>query len=92
MERELMRKLAYTVEEAAELLSLSRAHLYRLIDLQEIGSVTIGRSRRITAKQLQAFINSLESGSSKPATIKALLENHGNRSGQTARPIATKPI
>lgn len=60
MERDLTRKLAYTVEEAAELLSVSRAHLYRLIDLQEIGSVTIGRSRRITAKQLATFLESLE--------------------------------
>ncbi len=53
-------KLAYTVEEAAEMLSLSRAHVYRLIDLQEIGSVTIGRSRRITASQLAEFIKELE--------------------------------
>jgi len=53
-------KLAYSIEEAAELLSLSRAHLYRLIDLQEIGSITIGRSRRITAKQLEDFVRRLE--------------------------------
>lgn len=53
-------KLAYTVEEAAELLSLSRAHLYRLIDVGELGSVTIGRSRRITHAQLEEFIGKLE--------------------------------
>lgn len=57
-------KLAYTVEEAAGLLSLSRAHVYRLMDLAEIGSVTIGRSRRITARQLEEFLRRLESGGS----------------------------
>lgn len=54
------KKLAYTVEEAAELLSLSRAHLYRLLELGEIGSVNIGRSRRITTGQLTDFIKRLE--------------------------------
>lgn len=58
-------KLAYTVEEAAELLSLSRAHLYRLIDVGEIGSVTIGRSRRVTASQLEAFVTRLEANSAQ---------------------------
>ncbi len=53
-------KLAYTVEEAAALLSLSRAHVYRLLDLQELSSISIGRSRRITAGQLQDFITRLE--------------------------------
>lgn len=53
-------KLAYTVEEAAELLSLSRAHLYRLMDSGQIGSISIGRSRRITRKQLLAFIEESE--------------------------------
>ena len=53
-------KLAFTVQEAAEMLSLSRAHLYRLMDLQEIGSISIGRSRRITSNQLNMFLNKLE--------------------------------
>lgn len=60
MGAEVTAKLAYTVEEAAELLSLSRAHLYRLIDTCELGSVTIGRSRRITHSQLDAFLARLE--------------------------------
>lgn len=54
------RKLAYTVQEAAELLSISRAQLYRLLDLCELGSITIGRSRRITASQLEEFVRRLE--------------------------------
>lgn len=53
-------KLAYTVEEAAELLSLSRAQLYRLLDLEDLSSIKIGKSRRITYVQLEAFIKKLE--------------------------------
>lgn len=53
-------KLAFTVEEAAEMLSLSRAHVYRLLDLRELGSVSIGRSRRITLNQLISFLERLE--------------------------------
>lgn len=60
MESGRLTKLAYSVEEAAELLSLSRAHVYRLLDVQELGSITIGRSRRITASQLEEFIRRLE--------------------------------
>lgn len=65
-------KLAYTVEEAAELLSLSRAHVYRLIDVQELGSVTIGRSRRITSAQLANFISVLEGRASRPQPFDRL--------------------
>ncbi len=53
-------RLAYTVEEAAGLLSVSRAHVYRLLDLGELASVRIGRSRRVTARQLDAFVRRLE--------------------------------
>ncbi len=59
-------KLAYTVEEAADLLSLSRAHMYRLMDIGQIGSISIGRSRRITLKQLQAFIEAAEGRANQP--------------------------
>lgn len=53
-------KLAYTIVEAGEMLSLSRAQLYRLIDLGELKSVKIGRSRRVTARQLASFLRCLE--------------------------------
>lgn len=49
-------KLAYTVEEAAELLSLSRAQIYRLIDIGELSTIKIGRSRRVSADQLSVFV------------------------------------
>ncbi|MCC6685427.1 MAG: helix-turn-helix domain-containing protein [Fimbriimonadaceae bacterium] len=53
-------KLCYTVEEAANLLSISRAQVYRLIDKAELGSVAVGRSRRITHAQLLNFLTGLE--------------------------------
>jgi len=55
--------MAFTVEEAARLLSLSRAHIYRLIDSGELESIQIGRSRRITAKQLGGFLDRAEARS-----------------------------
>lgn len=67
-------KMAYTVEEAAEKLSLSRAHVYRLLDLGELGSISIGRSRRITANQLQEFLTALEQRSVvRPPTLGEIL-------------------
>lgn len=56
-------KLAYTVEEAATLLSLSRAQLYRLIELEDLPTVKIGRCRRITYVQLESFLKRLEQSS-----------------------------
>lgn len=53
-------RMAYTVEDAGKLLSLSRAQLYRLIDLREIETIKIGKSRRITSRQLEAFLLSME--------------------------------
>ncbi len=53
-------KIAYTIEEVAELLSLSRAQIYRLIDLREIATIHIGRAHRITAKQLDDYISRTE--------------------------------
>jgi excisionase family DNA binding protein len=53
-------KMAYTVEEAGRLLSLSRAQMYRLIDLKEIATISVGRSRRITARQIDAFVRAKE--------------------------------
>lgn len=59
-DRRFGEKLLYTIEESSELLSLSRAQLYRLIDRGELSTVTIGASRRITVAQLEAYISGLE--------------------------------
>ncbi len=53
-------KIAYTVGEAAALLSLSRAMLYRLIALGQVETIAVGRCRRVTARQLDAFVRSRE--------------------------------
>ena len=53
-------KLAFTIEEAAELLSLSRAQLYRLIDIGDLCSIKIGKCRRITWAQLESFVSKIE--------------------------------
>lgn len=53
-------KLAYTVEEVAGLLSLSRAQVYRLIEAGELSSLQIGKSRRVSSEQLIEFIGRLE--------------------------------
>ena len=60
------RKLAYTVEEVSDLISISRAQLYRLIDIGELSTIKIGRSRRITLDQLQAFLRCLEGQGGHP--------------------------
>lgn len=49
-------KIAYTVPEAARLLSISRSLLYELIHAGKIQSVKIGRARRITNDGLQLFV------------------------------------
>ena len=74
--------MAYTVEEAGVLLSLSRAQLYRLIDLGEIGTITVGRSRRLTARQLDAFLEARERENPLPAPLlptlpEARRDHHG---------------
>ena len=53
-------KLAYTVEEAAELLSLSRAQIYRLIEVGDLQSIKIGKCRRITSAQLESYVSTVE--------------------------------
>ncbi len=53
-------KLLFTPELAAELLSLSRATVYELIAAGELGSIKIGRSRRISPQALRVYIERLE--------------------------------
>ncbi len=54
------RKLAFTVEEVGVLISVSRAQLYRLIDIGDLKTIKIGRSRRVTLAQLEAFLTRRE--------------------------------
>lgn len=53
-------RLAYTIEECATLLSLSRSLLYELINKRQIETIKIGRARRITARQLETYLEACE--------------------------------
>lgn len=53
-------KLAYTVSEAARLLSLSRSFLYEAIQAGKLQSFKVGGARRISAKQLQDYLEKQE--------------------------------
>lgn len=56
----MSRRIAYTVKEAAELLSVSRSLVYEMIHAGAIQSIKFGRSRRITEEQILAFLGSHE--------------------------------
>jgi excisionase family DNA binding protein len=51
---------AYTVEQVAKMLNISRDKVYYLLRTRQLRSIKIGKSRRITDEQLAAFIASLE--------------------------------
>ncbi|OLT31889.1 hypothetical protein BJF79_08850 [Actinomadura sp. CNU-125] len=51
---------AYTVEQVADLLQIGRDKIYELIRTGRLRSVKIGRLRRITERQLDDFVTSLE--------------------------------
>jgi excisionase family DNA binding protein len=49
-------RLAVTVEEAAQLLGVGRATLYRLVMRGEVESFTVGRARRIAIAALERYM------------------------------------
>lgn len=51
--------LLLTPEEAARRLGIGRTHLYALLRAEELESITLGRSRRIPADALEAFVQRL---------------------------------
>jgi excisionase family DNA binding protein len=51
-------KFAYSIEEAAELLSVRRDSIYDLIQAQKLGSFKIGTRRLVAHRQLEVFIES----------------------------------
>lgn len=53
---------AYSPAEAAKALGISRAHLYNLLAAGALPSVKVGRSRRIRAEALRAYLDSLDTG------------------------------
>jgi excisionase family DNA binding protein len=47
----------FTIDEACQHLSISRASLYRLIQNHEIACIKIGRSSRISEQALERFVS-----------------------------------
>jgi excisionase family DNA binding protein len=52
-------RLLFTPEEAAAVLSVSRTKVFELIGTGKLGSVRIGASRRIPARELERFVQEL---------------------------------
>lgn len=50
-------KLAYTIAETAQALSIGRSTLYKLIQAGELPSVSIGARRVILREDLNDFVN-----------------------------------
>jgi excisionase family DNA binding protein len=57
-----MNALLYTVEEAAQLLNISRWKVFELIRTNELRSVKIGGLRRIPAKAIDEYVDRLMEG------------------------------
>lgn len=51
---------AYTVEQVAKMLHIGRDKVYELLRTGQLRSIKIGKLRRITEEQLEAFIASIE--------------------------------
>lgn len=51
--------ILHTLKEAAQLLRISRTKLYELLDSRELESVHIGRSRKVPADALRAYVEGL---------------------------------
>ena len=51
---------AYTVEQVAKMLHISRDKVYYLLRTRQLRSIKIGKSRRITHSHIAAFLASLE--------------------------------
>ncbi|GBC95449.1 hypothetical protein HRbin16_01238 [bacterium HR16] len=52
-------KLLLKMTEAAEMLSVSRANLYKLVASGRIRTVKLGKSRRVPAAELARFVAEL---------------------------------
>ncbi len=53
--------LLLTAEQAARLLSVSRSRIYEWLQSGELPSVSLGRSRRVSRRALEAFVAERES-------------------------------
>jgi excisionase family DNA binding protein len=53
--------ILYIPQEVAEIMSISRSQVYNLMNSNQLKSVHIGRSRRITMDQIHEFVGQLTS-------------------------------
>ena len=53
----------FTPQQVAEMLNISRSHLYTVMAEKKIKSITIGRSRRFTPQQINSFVSEMASAS-----------------------------
>ncbi len=53
-------KVLLRIDEAAALLGVGRSFLYALVQRGEIGSVKLGRARRIPVTALEEFVQRLQ--------------------------------
>ena len=51
-----MERLLFTVHETAEMLGVSRSRVYELITTEQLASIKIGRSRRVSLASIQQFV------------------------------------
>jgi excisionase family DNA binding protein len=55
-------RVLYRVEDAAELLSVSRTRIYELIRSDQLRTVQVGKSRRVPARSLDDYVARLLRG------------------------------
>lgn len=60
--------LLLTVEEAARQLRIGRTRMYHLVTTGAVGSVFIGRLRRVPLESLDRYVKSLMTGPQEEAT------------------------
>ena len=53
----------FTPQQVAEMLNISRSHLYTVMAGKKIKSITIGRSRRFTPEQINSFVSEMAGAS-----------------------------
>jgi excisionase family DNA binding protein len=51
--------ILFNATQVAKIMGVSKSQVYNLMNSGRLGSVSIGRSRRVTNRQMQDFISSL---------------------------------
>lgn len=57
-----MRKLVYSVQEAAEQLGVGRTTVFELIRTGKLASIKIGQRRLVTRADVESFVERLRNG------------------------------